>query len=350
MPKMKWFMKQYWRIGQTRALLSLAMGMLSIGKVYVDSVPILADWGFWGAATLGIILIFVFLGIGWAYDEKGRLWSPKMQSTAERDVYKYLPNIKTQTIDYPSIYALLQTLKATHTSMGISTEQIDDVAVYMSKYFGRAPERKDILQSQEDANAFTQKYPFQTEPTPEKKVPFSSKIKLAFTTNTLRLTWIQELTGMLQDSLIFAAVYVIFIFPNVAVDNTVPLFYLGLGFIILSIPLLFFQTAIGWIYDKKLKVWSVRNIVTVERNPYTYVAFPRQYAMDFPFYYALLKTLREVFVVMEMDTIKIDSMLEYIGKFGCFKASRETDFVESQKLRREFGELFNFTQEMEDTK
>ncbi|TFG34230.1 hypothetical protein EU527_04215 [Candidatus Thorarchaeota archaeon] len=350
MPKMKWFMKQYWRIGQTRALLSLAMGMLSLGRVYVDSVPVLSDWGFWGAVLIGGILFFVFLGIGWVYDIKARMWSPDMQAAAERDVYKYLPNIKTYTIDYPLIYALLNTMKTTLASMGLSTEKIDDTALYMSKYYGRNPERKDILQAQNDADQFISKYPFQTDSNRNKKIPFTSKAKLVFSTNVLRLNWVQDLTGLIQDSLVFAGVYIVFIFPDVSIDGKVPLFFLGIGFIIFSVPLLFAQTSLGWYYDKKLRVWSASNIVSVERSPYTYVAFPRQYSMDFPFFLVFLETLRVIYTKIGMDTAKIDWFLEYIGKYGDFRASKESDFLEAQKMRREFGTLFNSSKETENTK
>jgi hypothetical protein len=272
-----------------------------------------------------------------------------MQSAFERDVYKYLPNIKTYTIDYPSIYSLLSTMRGVQEKLGLNTDRFDDIALYMSKYYGRAPERRDILQSQSDANEFLDKHSFNVQRLEKPKISLGSRAKLAFTTNTLRLTWIQELTGMIQDALVFAAVYVIFIFPDVAEGGVVPLFYLGLGFIILSVPLLFLQTSAGWVYDKKLRVWSVRNVVNVERNPYTYVAFPRQYLMDFPFYFAFLETLRDIYVAMEMDTSKIDKMLDYIRKFGSFRVSREEDFAASQKLRRELGEIFTPKQQVEDS-
>ena len=250
--KAKWLIKQYWRIGVTRAWMSLAMSMLALGKVYYELIPVLADWGFWGAVTLGIVLSFVFLGIGWAYDVKARMWSPKTQSSIERDVYRYLPNYKTYAIDYPTIYAMLSVLRGSFASMGLSTESIDDLASYMSKYFGRDPRRKDILESESDAKSFIKKHPFQSEPVQPGHVPLSSRVKSGFTTNVLRLTWVQELTGMIQDALVFAAVYVLFIFPDAAVGETVPLFYLGLGFILLSVPLLFVQAGIGGYYDKKL--------------------------------------------------------------------------------------------------
>jgi len=347
MTKMKWFMKQYWRIGQTKALLSLAMGMLSLSRVYVKSVPILSDWGFFGAVCFGIVLVLVFLVVGWAYDEKGRLWVPRMQSTAERDVYKYLPNIKTVTIDYPLIYALLCSLKSTLHSLGLSTRNIDDLAHYMDKYFGRVPERKDIIQAERDAVEYEKKHPFLDGDHVTKNIPLVSKAKLMFTTNVLRLTWIQELTGLVQDALVFAAVYVIIIFPDAAVDGAVPLFYLGLGLIFLSVPLLFVQTALGWFYDRKMRVWSARSIVNVERNPYTYVAFPRQYLMEFPFYYSLLETLRATYVALDLDTSKIDSMIEYLDRFGSLRVSDADDFKEAMALRHEFGGLFTSQEESE---
>ena len=326
------------------------MGMLSLGKVYASGIPVLDDWGFFGAVILGTILIFVFLGVGWLYDVKGRLWSPSTQSAAERDAYKYLPNIKTYTIDYPSIYSLLNTMKGIIEKLGLNTERIDELALYMSKYYGRAPERKDILQADKDANEYIKDHPFQMEEIDKPKISLIAKAKLVFTTNTLRLSWIQDLTGMLQDALVFAAVYVVFIFPDVAVNGIVPLFYLGLGFILLSLPMLFAQTSIGWVYDKKFRVWSVMNVVNVERSPYTYVAFPRQYQMDFPFYYAFLESLRGIYIALNMDSTKIDLIMDYIGKYGTFRASHESDFAEAQKLRRELGKLFTPIHKMEDSR
>ena len=44
----KWIMKQYWRVGTIRTLLSLALGTLVLGKLYYEYIPVLADLGFLG--------------------------------------------------------------------------------------------------------------------------------------------------------------------------------------------------------------------------------------------------------------------------------------------------------------
>ncbi|MFW9805155.1 MAG: hypothetical protein ACFFFK_00335, partial [Candidatus Thorarchaeota archaeon] len=72
----KFIMKQYWRVGTIRALLSLAMGMLLLGRLLYVDIPYLQDMGIWGAIILGLLLVLLFMAIGWAYDEKGKMWAP----------------------------------------------------------------------------------------------------------------------------------------------------------------------------------------------------------------------------------------------------------------------------------
>ena len=148
------------------------------------------------------------------------------------------------------------------------------------------------------------------------------------------------MTGLLQDALIFAAVYVVWIFPGVATNGVVPISYLILGFFLLSIPMLFIVTLVGWTYDKKLRIWSPDMIVKVERTPYTYVPYPRDYAMDLPAQYTLLETMRDLFQKLNIDTTEIASILNYIDVYFDFKASREKDMQKSREHRKEFGQVF----------
>ncbi len=70
------------------------------------------------------------------------------------------------------------------------------------------------------------------------------------------MNWIQSLTVLFQDVLVFCALYVTLLFPDQVVDGLVPLNYLMLGILFLSLPLYLFLIAAGWYYDKKLRVWS----------------------------------------------------------------------------------------------
>jgi hypothetical protein len=94
-------MKQYWRIGTIRATLALAMGMFSLGKVYYKDIPFLFEMGVVGALIMGTILVLAFLGVGWLYDEKAKLWNEQIQVQTERSVYQYIPNYKNYGFDYP---------------------------------------------------------------------------------------------------------------------------------------------------------------------------------------------------------------------------------------------------------
>ena len=64
----KWIMKQYWRVGTVRTLLSLALGTLVLGKLYYGYIPVLADLGFLGAVTFGAFLFLIFLGVSYGGD------------------------------------------------------------------------------------------------------------------------------------------------------------------------------------------------------------------------------------------------------------------------------------------
>lgn len=340
MSKIKWFMKQYWRITAIRAWMGLALAMFSLGKVYSEQIPSLNALGLIGALILGSVLVLIFLGIGWLYDVKARMWSPMNQASIERDPYRYIPNYKTYAIDYPAIYAILDVMQQVLSKRGISSGALNDAKSYLHRYFNRSPEREDIVDAQEDCNRFFEDNPFLGSTGKRKKVGLKGKAKLEFEVTKLRLSWIQDLTGLFQDALVFAAVYVVWIFPGVATNGVVPIGFLIIGFFLLSIPMLFVVTSIGWYYDKKLRVWSPDMIVKVERTPYTFVAYPRDYAIDLPAQYAILEVLREVLLKLKIDASELDSILSYLFDYFDLKASREKDMQKARIMRREYGQVF----------
>jgi hypothetical protein len=163
---------------------------------------------------------------------------------------------------------------------------------------------------------------------------------LGFETQTLRLQWVQELTGMAQDALVIAGVYVVFLFPDVVSDGLVPVGYLVLGIFIVTIPILFMITTVGWFYDRKLLIWSVDTAVKIERNPYSYLAEPSLYALFMPYYHILFKTLRELSIEKGLDTNKIDTMMGFLHEYFSLDVSRDGDMERARDLRREFGQIF----------
>ena len=336
MSKLKWIMKQYWRVGTVRALASLVLGMLVLGRYYYIYIPVLSDMEWIGAVTLGIVLIFIFLGIGWLYDQKARMWSQKTQVAVERDPYYYVPNFKNLAIDYPIIYTLIGTIKGVMNRSGLGSKSIDDLAEYMGQFFRSAPNKKDLLESQNRAERYIQGYPFKpTRDEDTSRIPLRNRIKLAWEVQILRVTWIQQLTGLLQDVLIFGAIYVVVVFPGIPPEQE-----LLLAVLAISLPMLIVLTIFGWYYDKKLKAWSADIAVKIERNPYSYVAEPYLYSRIIPFFYAFLKVLRDALRVRGAEYREVEEIISYLSKYSNLSVSRTQDLQGAQDLRKTLGVLF----------
>ena len=142
------------------------------------------------------------------------------------------------------------------------------------------------------------------------------------------------MTGLLQDVLVFGALYVTIIFPDVVVDGFVPINYLMIGILFLSMPLYLFLTAAGWYYDKKLQIWSVDYAVKFERNPYQFVPYPREGIVEIPFYLAMFRLLNEVFEKMNLDNSELERMIEYLETYKKLNVSRDEDMTEARALRK----------------
>jgi len=337
-------MKQYWRVGTVRALASLGLGMLVLGRYYYIYIPILSDLGLLGAITLGIALIFVFLGIGWLYDQKARMWSQKIQAVAERNPYYYVPNFKNMTMEYPIFYTLIRTMYDLSKRMGHDDESIAKLTQYMDEFFRAKPRKKDIRMSEAMASSYMDDHPFtQSQEEWDSGVPLRSRIKLGFETQMLRLTWIQSLTGLVQDVLIFGALYVVVIFPTAPIEMHFILAIVGI-----SLPLLVFLTALGWYYDKRLRVWSVDSAVKIERYPYSYVAEPYLFSRVFPFLFAFFTTMRQVLKAKGSSHEEVDNILNYLTEFSNLSVSRTQDMRDAQFMREDLGQLFQKNQGVND--
>lgn len=334
MSKAKWIMKQYWRVGTIRALLSLALGMFVLGRQYYKYIPALEVLGVVGALILGTFLVILFLGIGWAYDEKGKFWSPKVQVVAERSPYQFVSNYHTLSFDYPALYAVFASLKKTFERIGMDTSSLDNMSLYLDGWFRRGVSRSDIFEAEPESVKFSSHRFGEHLEKRRKKIPIGARLKLGFETELLRLNWIQALTGLFQDVLVFGALYVTIIFPTVVVDGFVPLPYLMVGILFLSMPLYLCLTAAGWYYDKKLRVWSVDYAVKVERNPFSYVPDPRNGIIEIPFFLALFKPLNTLFKKMELDNSELEKIIEYLETYREFSAADDQDMAIARTLRK----------------
>ncbi|MFX1370193.1 MAG: hypothetical protein ACFFAY_16505, partial [Promethearchaeota archaeon] len=181
MSKIKWIMKQYWRVGTVRALASLVLGMLVLGRYYYIYVPGLSDLAWIGAVTLGVALTLIFLGIGWLYDVKARMWTQKVQAAIERDPYYYIPNFRNMAAEYPILYVLINTIKGILSKLNIDSESVDDLTRYMQSFFSSRPVKSDLLRSQKDAERFLENLPFQAEYTDRpSRIPLRNRVKLGW--------------------------------------------------------------------------------------------------------------------------------------------------------------------------
>ena len=342
MAKAKWIMKQYWRIGTVRAIFALLMGMLILARYYYVFIPWLLDMGFFGALFLALILLLIFLFAGYLYDVKGRLWSEKMQVMAEKNVYSYVPSFKSLSTEYPYVYCLVDTMKQILTHYKLNTTAVDDLAVYLDSYFSRsAQETKDIKESQRMANEFNAGHRFTETQEPKRKcVGIRARIAKGFQLQVWRLTWVQNFSGLAQDVLVFAALYVGILFAEVAEANVVPFNYLILGILTLSLPLYLGLVVAGWYYDKKLRLWSPDMAVKVERNPYSYVPDLHMIGYEQPFLYALFNLYLSLFNKLNLDNSELVKATVFLESFWTLTAGIHSDMDVARNLRKDFGKVF----------
>ena len=178
----KWIMKQYWRVGTIRTLLSLALGTLVLGKLYYGYIPIIADWDFMGAITFGMFLFLVFLGLGWVYDEKAKLWNEQIVIQTDRYPFAFVPDWRIFAADYPTMYTLLSTLRNSFNKVGIDTRRIDELTKYLTNFFKKRPgNRKDLFSSEGEAERFLMEHPIlDSSADRRKKLSIRTRIKRWF--------------------------------------------------------------------------------------------------------------------------------------------------------------------------
>jgi hypothetical protein len=304
--------------------------MFVLGRLYYRDVPGLANMGLVGAITLSLALIAVFIGIGWVYDRRLKLWNEAAQVTTERYPYQYVPDPRARMMDYPCLYAVLDTLMGLAPRMGLNTGVLYDLVEYLADYFARSPEsRRDIHSSIPSSEALMQRHPFRSdERGVTKKVRARRSIGKSFQLETLRLGWIQSLTGMVQDVLVFAVLYGIILFPGLAGGDFLSVDYLMLAIVVLALPIFAVLMALGWYYDRILKVWSADVAVSTERNPYSYVPAPTVNIMHVPMYYTLFFFFWKNSDLLGVDKSMIERTLSYLDRYSSLSPSRDEDIKE----------------------
>jgi hypothetical protein len=317
--------------------------MFVLGRLYYEFVPVLQDMGLIGALILSSALVLLFMGLGWIYDVKGRMWSPQAQAGVERSPFSYVADYRSYAVDYAVFYSVFRTLRKIQSGLGLETESIDESLRYLGSFFDRGINRKDIFSAFGDARDFMKDHPFglQSAAT-EKSLGLGGKAKLGFQVQMLRLTWIQSLTGLFQDVLVFGTFMITLIYfeGSDVVGGIVPADILIFGIFVISLPLFLILTTLGWFYDRKLQIWSPDLVVKVERNPFTYVAEPRLHIMILPVFIVVLETMREVLLSVNADASDIDRILSYIEEYRKLDVTRDEDMARARKLRKSYGTLF----------
>jgi hypothetical protein len=248
-------------------------------------------------------------------------------------------------MEYPFLYSSMHFLKQALVEQGRSVEWIADLAKYLDEYFKRNPNNKrDLFDAETLALEFNIAHPVQPESQmADAKIGIRSRIKRGFQLEVWRLTWVQTFTGLGQDVLVFAALYIGLLFPTVVdpVTETVPIEYLLFGIVFISIPLFAVMVIFGWVYDRVLRLWSPDSDVKIERTPYSFVPSPRILAFSLPFFYGLLGFFRTAMTSRGLDTDEIDGTIRYLGEFMQLSANRDSDMALSRARSRDLGPLFS---------
>jgi len=336
--KSKWVMKQYWRLGTIRALLSLGLGMFTLGKLYLEYVPGLSSFGLRGALLLGASLFFFFLGLGWLYDVRAKMWRQQVLVNIERNPYQYIPNLKTLTFDYPIVFAVVTTLQQVLEQTGLPSSSIVSLRHYLARFFSRRTSKRDIFSSLPDANEFMRLFPFSPKTPVQHKVPLGERAKKFFELQKLRLSWVQSLIGLGLDALVFGALYVTVLFPTMTPDDPSTILF---GVLTISLPLYTAFLFAGWLYDRRLRIWSADAAVKIERNPYTWIPEPRLSTLVYPFFMPVLYVLRNILAKKGVTVADIDRKLDYLRNLAQLRVERTEDMERARMMRRSLGQLFN---------
>jgi len=340
--KAKWIMKQYWRVGTIRAISGVAMGMFVLGRYYYQFIPPLAELGFAGAIILGTVLFLLFLGFGYIYDARLKLWNERMQVEIEKNPYTFIPPIRYHYFEYPFYYAIIDSMKEISGKIGTDTTKIDELSVYLTDYFSRKPgNRSDLFGAYSKAENFRVVHPFiEDDELPPEKLSLSHRAKTNSMLNFWRWRWVQNFTGLPQDVMILAVFLGAIVYAEFLVDAKLPTEYLQISLTFFALPLFLLLLTVGWYYDKKLKLWAPDEVVKAERNPYSYVPDPKLITYSIPFNNALLNYFMQLFSKFNFDMTPLVKLETYLDTFSKLSAADDSDMATARQLRKDFGPVF----------
>jgi hypothetical protein len=316
--------------------------MFVLGRLFYQDLPYLQDMGLWGAVILGIFLMFIFMGIGWVYDIKAKMWAPDIQATTERNPYAYVATYKELALNYPFLFSLLSALKELFQREGVKSRPLSDLCGFLDEYYRKGATKDGITSATELSSRLSERLSLDSSTSGDQAgIPLCSRAKLGFQVAKIRLNWIQNLTGLAQDTLVFGVFYITLFVPGASVGDNIPFATMILGILFISIPLFVGLAIAGWYYDKKLQVWSPERIIMVERDPYCYVPRPRFHAFDVPFLYPLLRLFRDFAASAGIDHSAVDRLISYLDEFSALHPKKKGHIRAALELRESYGNLFS---------
>ncbi|MHA1556527.1 MAG: hypothetical protein ACTSPM_06275 [Candidatus Heimdallarchaeota archaeon] len=100
-------MKWRFRLDQSRAIFGLITFAVLLADKYVSVIPWFKDQGFWsGDMLLSVVILILFLIVGYLYDRLFKLWTETQTVNVERNPYTYVPNPK-EYINNLAIFSFL---------------------------------------------------------------------------------------------------------------------------------------------------------------------------------------------------------------------------------------------------
>jgi hypothetical protein len=154
-------MKQQWRILQIRGIWGVFYGTLILAGLYVEYVPFFNDMGVLGPFVFAVVILFVFLILGYIYDRVFVMWAPSQEVTQERNPYMYVPSPKDHIFWFPLYATMLDATEELAKKVGADTSAVRETREYYGKLQALRPERnEDIDEGIRLRQEFISKHPF----------------------------------------------------------------------------------------------------------------------------------------------------------------------------------------------
>ena len=109
-----------------------------------------------------------------------------------------------------------------------------------------------------------------------------------------------------------------------------------LGAILLAGVFLIVFLIAGYIYDVKAALWNEQTQITTEKNPWQYVPQPRLFQIEYPIFYVMFDTLRQLFTKKGISTQKIDETVMYLDEYFNRLPDRRSDLLNAEAIAADF--------------